>query len=445
MRRLLLSDNPTLSILLGLTIAVALLVTGCDVLEVDNPNNLREEDLSRPVSAGPMANGAEASVTRALGMLLTPTSTTSDELTFIGSRDAWSQLDLGVIGSRTNEFSDYVFPFVGEARWLTDEYIERIEAFRDEGDLNDDRILARVYLYGAIIYGQIADHYDDFVINSSGREGGQPIGPGNMSQLYDTAIQYINRGLELADPSDDADLVTALTALRARTYYSQGLWGKLNPSVDTGDPLVNSQAAVDDALAALDLMDSESYVYELELSGSVPDLVDGVTSMAWQVNERNELGFGEAYIEADEAGELVAVTFEDPVSGEVDPVIEQKINSFIAAQQYANLPIVSAVELRLILAEAALAGNGSAGDFATQINAVRSAGGKADWTAGSGVSEQDILIHERRVNLFLQGRRLADHYRFDDPSPEWNPDAKSDDGTFLPIAITEVRSNPNIN
>jgi hypothetical protein len=49
------------------------------------------------------------------------------------------------------------------------------------------------------------------------------------------------------------------------------------------------------------------------------------------------------------------------------------------------------------------------------------------------------------VNLFLQGRRLADHYRFDDPSPEWNPEAKSDDGTFLPIAITEVRSNPNIN
>ena len=422
----------------------AFLVSGCDVLEVDNPNNLREEDLSRPVSAGPMANGAEASVTRALGMLLTPTSTTSDELTFIGSRDSWNQLDIGVIGSRTNEFSDYVFPFVGEARWLSDEYIERIETFRENGNLDDDRILARTYLYGAIIYGQIADHYDNFVISSDGLEGGQPVGPDNMSGLYDTAIQYINRGLELADPDDDADLVVALTALRARTHYSKGLWGKLNPSVDTGNPLVNSQMAVDDALAALDLMDSESYVYELELSGSVPDLVDGTTSMAWQVNDREELGFGEAYIEANEDGELVEITLEDPVSGDVDPVIERKINNFIAAQRYANLPVVSAAELRLILAEAALAGNGGV-DFATQINSVRSANGKADWTAASGIAEQDILIHERRVNLFLQGRRLADHYRFDDPSPEWNPEAKSDDGTFLPIAITEVRSNPNIN
>lgn len=422
----------------------AFLVSGCDVLEVDNPNNLREEDLSRPVSAGPMANGAEASVTRALGMLLTPSSTTSDELTFIGSRDSWNQLDIGVIGSRTNEFSDYVFPFVGEARWLSDEYIERIETFRENGNLDEDRILARTYLYGAIIYGQIADHYDNFVISSDGLEGGQPVGPDNMSGLYDTAIQYINRGLELADPDDDADLVVALTALRARTHYSKGLWGKLNPSVDTGNPLVNSQMAVDDALAALDLMDSESYVYELELSGSVPDLVDGTTSMAWQVNDREELGFGEAYIEANEDGELVEITLEDPVSGDVDPVIERKINNFIAAGRYPNLPVVSAAELRLILAEAALAGNGGV-DFATQINSVRSANGKADWTAASGIAEQDILIHERRVNLFLQGRRLADHYRFDDPSPEWNPEAKSDDGTFLPIAITEVRSNPNIN
>ncbi len=444
MRRLIPFQHLLLSSTLVLIAVVALLASGCDVLEVDNPNNLREEDLSEPVSAGPMANGAEAAITRALGMAITPTSTTSDELTFIGSREAWNQLDLGVIGDASNEFSDYAFPFMGEARWLCDEYIDRMEAFREEGTLRSDRDLARVYLYGAITYSQIADLYDNFVISSDGLEGGEPVGEENMGQLYDTAIQYIDRGLELADPSDDADLVVALTALRARTHYSKGLWGKLNPSVDTADPLVNSQAAVDDALAALDLMDSESYVYELELSGSVPDLVDGTASMAWQVNERNELGFGETYIEADESGELVSVTFEDPVSAEVDPVIEQKINNFVAAQQYANLPIVSAAELRLILAEAALAGNAGV-DFATQINTVRSANSKADWTAASGVSQQDILIHERRVNLFLEGRRLADHYRFGDASSEWNPAAKSADGTFLPIAITEVRANPNVN
>ena len=444
MRRLIPFQHPLLSLTLGLAVVVALFASGCDVLEVDNPNSLREEDLSRPVSAGPMANGAEAAVTRALGMAITPASTTSDELTFIGSRDAWNQLDLGVIGDESNEFSDYAFPFVGEARWLCDEYIERMEAFREEGTLGDDRLLARVYLYGAIIYSQIPDLYDNFVIDSNGLEAGNPVGEENMNQLYDTAIQYIDRALELADPAADADLVTALTALRARTHYSKGLWGKLNPSVDTTDPLVNVQAAVDDALDALNLIESESYAYELELSSSAPDLVDGVASMAWQVNERNELGFGEAYIDADEDGALNEITFEDPVSAEVDPVIEQKINDFIADQQYANLPIVSAAELRLILAEAALAGNTGV-DFATQINAVRSAGGKANWTSTSGISEQDILIHERRVNLFLQGRRLADHYRFGDSSPEWDPAAKSPDGTFLPIAITEIRANPNVN
>lgn len=442
MRRLL-SQTLHFFLAFGLVIAVGLLVSGCDILDVDNPNNLREDDLDRAVSARPMANGAEATVTRALGMLLTPTSTTSDELTFIGSRDAWNQLDLGVIGDEANEFSDFAFPFVGEARWTCDEYINRIEAFRDAGELSDDRILVRTYLYGAIIYGQIADHYDNFVIGSDRSEGGQPVGEENMDQLYDTAIQYINRALELADPSDDADLVTALTALRARTHYSKALWAKLNP-VNTSNPLVNSQAAVDDALAALDLMEGEGYVFELVLNGSVPDLVEGTASMAWQVNQRQELGFGTTYVATEEDGTLDEVTFLDPVSGEVDPVLRQKINNFVAAEEFANLPVVSAAELRLILAEAALAGNGSV-DFATQINNLRSAGEKADWTVASGVSEQDILVHERRVSLFLQGRRLADHYRFEDPSPEWNANAKSPDGTFLPIAITEVRSNPNVN
>ncbi|MDZ7694359.1 MAG: hypothetical protein U5K69_25090 [Balneolaceae bacterium] len=54
-----------------------------------------------------------------------------------------------------------------------------------------------------------------------------------------------------------------------------------------------------------------------------------------------------------------------------------------------------------------------------------------------------MLEHSRRVNLFLQGRRLADHYRFGSSSPEWAPN-QDEAGTFFPITITEIRANPNI-
>ena len=54
-----------------------------------------------------------------------------------------------------------------------------------------------------------------------------------------------------------------------------------------------------------------------------------------------------------------------------------------------------------------------------------------------------MLLHERRVNLFLQGRRLADQYRFGVVDPAWQAgaDALLAPGTFLPISLTERLSN----
>lgn len=51
--------------------ALGLLAAGCD-LSVDNPNNLLEQELDNPTVAASLANGAEATVTRALGAMLGP-------------------------------------------------------------------------------------------------------------------------------------------------------------------------------------------------------------------------------------------------------------------------------------------------------------------------------------------------------------------------------------
>jgi hypothetical protein len=59
-----------------------------------------------------------------------------------------------------------------------------------------------------------------------------------------------------------------------------------------------------------------------------------------------------------------------------------------------------------------------------------------------------MLTHERRVILFLQGRRMMDHYRFG-PSTypvDWlvSATAVTAPGTLFPITLTECLSNPNI-
>ena len=99
--------------------------------------------------------------------------------------------------------------------------------------------------------------------------------------------------------------------------------------------------------------------------------------------------------------------------------------------------------MHLIMAEAALAGNGGA-DFTTAINALRALDGL---TAFSGqVNEGDLLTHHRRTDLYLQGKRLADHYRFGTASREWlaGTPALAAPGTFFPIPSNECQANPNI-
>ena len=74
-----------------------LALAGCGILDVENPNNLIEDDLSNPAAAEPMANGVEAAVTRAVSYITAPYSVGSDECTWVGSRDAWGQLDAGAL------------------------------------------------------------------------------------------------------------------------------------------------------------------------------------------------------------------------------------------------------------------------------------------------------------------------------------------------------------
>ena len=415
-------------------VIIGLGISGCDMLNVNNPNSLVEEDLSNPAAASSIANGAEATATNALGTLLAPYSTVTDEVTWIGTRDAWEQLDQGEISDPINEFADGAFRSVSQARWTADNAIFLLEGFREEGTLESTLPLLRSYAYGAIIYLAIADAFDDFVI-SDRQDASPPIGKDNMQQLHDTAISYLNKGLALADKGSEWEI--RLLALRARAHFSRALWEKLNPEVDTLDPLVQSQDAVDDAEAALaGISAGNDWNYQLETTPDTPS-----NPMAFQINERLELRFGDAYIQPTQDGTKVdSIRLEDPIDGIPAPYLVATINDFVAQNQYADITVISARELYLIIAEDALARNNTQ-DFEDAINALRSLDNLSDYT--NQIPAPDLLKHSRRVNLFIQGRRLADLYRFGETSEEWTS-SRVTQGAFFPITSTEIRSNPHV-
>lgn len=421
------------------------------LLEADNPNNLLEDDLDDPRSVGSMVNGVQASLTRAVSRLMSPYATASDELKWVGSRNGWQQLQAGNLGNPNNEFTDDAFFYIGEARWWSDEVLRRIENFDKNGRLlgGDEVQWARAYLYAGIAYVAIADMFDDFVITSDKREAGLPVGDAGMNGLYDVAIGYFNNGLALGGLPKD--LEASLSGMLARAHYSKALWAKVNP-VNVGDPLVSAADAVAAAQKALDIMDVD-FKFILDVDPTTPDVAGG-NGIGQQVNERLEMRISSDYIIADGTDKQVAslndgdpatsISLMDPIDNIPDPVIYAAVVDFVGQAQFTDFTIVSAREMLLILAEAALAQDNMT-DFRTHINAIRDLDGLTAYD--NQIDALKLLKHERRVNLFLQGRRIADHYRFNEPAPTWEAasDAQTNPGTFFPITITEIRANPNIN
>lgn len=423
--------------LFGLAMVGALALTGCDgLLDVKNPNSLVQEDLESPASAGALANGALATVTRAVGGVILLHGSASDELQFTGSRDAWIQLIEGDLRDAANEFSDAQWPFIAEGRWMADEAVRLLTQF-DENDLLGNRNhLARSHLYSAVMKTLIADLWEDFVL-SDRQNTAPPVGPANMPGLYDNAVQSLDAALQIARATGNTGLEARVLAQRARTKHARAVRMKFTPAGSSpADPLVNDAGAVADAEAALALV-NDDWTFNLTYSAATVDNPWGV----W-VNERAEMRPSDAYVEpmADDDRRVESVTLLDPIDQIPAPALEDIIFTAVEARDWPTVTVVSGRELRLILAEAALAAGDDSG-FAFHINRVRSMDGLTDFTGQ--MDSMDLLQHSRMAGLYMTGRRLGDHYRFGTQSFLWSQSAAAATrpGSLFPIALIEVQSN----
>ena len=427
--------------------AAGLLVAGCSVFDtkIENPNAVEEGALADPASAATQANGLGGAVTRALTSIYGPYAVASDELTWVGSREHWGQLDAGDVSDPQNEYTNAAYPLMSEVRWLADYVIDRLEGFDAENKLRNRADLGRTYVYAAIAYITIGDMYDDFVLTSDRLVAAAPIGEANMAVAYDSAIGYLDRGLALAQTLNNAELQRQMLGLRARAKFSRAVSLKLKPARTTpADPYVNDAGANADATAALVLMSGD---YRFRLTPTTANT--GTNNIGSEMNSRQEVRAGGEYINPDPARNnltpiagLAGIKLRDPISGNPDPVLARAIDDCCRVSSTTQIPMTmtSAREMRLILAEAAIA-QGDIATARTQINAVRALDALPAWD-GVTPSPRDMLIHERRVNLFFQGRRLHDLYRFGILADRWLPTSvAARKACFFPVATIERQSN----
>ena len=428
---------------LGLMVGVA----GCDsLLDVENPNNIAGDDILNPTAASALANGALSGVARGYSEIMASYSTVTDELEWVGSRDAYQELDFGNPQNPFNEFVDAQYPELAQGNWMAREAVRVLTQHQADGNLADPTDLGRAELYLAISYIIIGDMFDDFVY-SDRQDAQPPVGEANMgAQTYDLAIAALNTAISIAQSEGDTGLETAAMGFRARAEHGRAVWNKVGTRpIDTSNSgLVSAPAAATDAAAALALMGSDNYTWDFTYASSTVS-----NSLAGWVNLRQEMRFAQSYTSPDPTGNPTydQVTLTDPIDvGTVSPILESTILGFTAGDNFPSMTLISAREMYLIMAEDALASGNTAG-FATNINALRAIDGLTAWDqAAPQVPALDLLIHHRRTDLFLQGRRLADEYRFQDASAEWQPSstAMTQPGTFFPITVIECRANPNI-
>jgi hypothetical protein len=303
--------------------------------------------------------------------------------------------------------------------------------------------------------------FDDWAL-SDRKFSAPPVGEAGMGAFYTTAINYLTAGLAITGVSGTT-LERDLLAMRARVRHAQGVWNLVGVRpISPGTGLLSASDAAAagadarDALAATDGTGDWKYELDYTSAGAFGDA-------AYAVNERLEVRFSNIYIIPDDETDKVrcnatdepvrcvdgGIALQDPIDAKGDPRLDAFMDAFEAAGSEVDMPLVSARYMHLILAEDALV-NGTAADgndFAYHINMSRGWASLTDWTAGSGVSQQDMLIYERQANLLFYGVRLNDMYRFGISSPSWHATspAATNPGTFLPITKAEIDSNCFIN
>jgi hypothetical protein len=321
--------------------------------------------------------------------------------------------------------------------------IPKLESYDKANQLRSRADLAQAYFLAATIYTLIGENYEDFIISSDRTNNGGPIGEANMRSMFDSAVVNTGKGITIATTLGNQPLRARLLAMQARAKWSKAVWATLRaPRGFPTNPLINDAGANADAAAALAAFGSNTARYRFDV---VTQNNGGYFSTGGEMNSRLEIRAGNRYIVPNGAGTrpldgIAGIALRDPVTGAPDAAIAAAINECCRLSSTVNVgwTAASAKEMLLILAEAALA-TGNTTEFTSRINAIRAADGVADWTGTPAA--RDILIHERTVSLFLQARRLTDHYRFQIRADRWIS-TRGNRPCFFPISYNERQQNP---
>lgn len=364
---------------------LTLSLSACD-FDVVNPGVISEDALNNPDAVGAVLNGLIGDLEDAFSDLVLHSALASDELSFSGTR---SWLFNAGQGDLRPEDGSYLYHDLATATWTATTGLARITELGASADE-----IATANLYAGFIHRIMGDNYCAYVY-----DGGEMM---DRSEWFNKALGFFQ-----AAASGSGDIGMAAKAGQAQVLVALGRYSEAatlanqipndfgwyahyteqDPSNLWGETQDQTQATVwNTPIAAI---------------GETGD-----PRTPWEDEERNGAG-GDPFYRQDKY-----VTRDD------------------------DHALARGWEMRFIEAEAMLR-DGQWQNALDMLNVVRDGFNLPDLTAASEAEVWDQLENERYLTMWLEGRRLFDLHRFD------NPFLSGRDYCF-PFADSEINSNPNL-
>ena len=389
-------------------------IAACDTT-VTNPGPVSDDQLDEEVALPAVVNGMARSLIRALNYIAYTGAAASHEIVASNTGALFAitpRQGQGILDPAIDESNDH-WVYAQQARWIAEDGVRRIRATL--GDRFAGSALAAQALVNV--------GYANRLLGENMCVGVIDNGPAQSRMIYfDRADLAFTEAIEVAQRAGDAQLGLAARAGRAAVRVWRGDW----------------LGAIGDASLV-----PRSFVYQAHYTTVELDQYNRIYWANANQPYRNHSVIGTFY-------ETYYQSVADPrTPWKKDPAIPNGASNvpwyfqtkFTGRDSPINLS--TGREMILIIAEALLQGGDWQGSL-LQINLLRSSSGMAPWTA-SGVGETwTVLRRERGIELWLEGRRLGDLFRWNAAGrPGDAPDTIGRHSCF-PIGQTELTSNPNL-
>lgn len=413
-------------------IVVSVLLTACStdrLLDVKAPDRVPAELFDSPTQAGLMVNSAIGDFECAYGSYTVVQAIISDELADaqLGAaawsydrRDANTQPN-GIYGtsSCTSNQNPGLYTPLSTARWAADNALTKLQGWTDQEVSGRTGLIAKAALYAGLSYAAMGMSMCEAAFDL-----GAPI---QQQQMFAKAEERFTAAIAAANTAGLADIASAAYVGRARVRLFLG----------------NTQGADDDAKLV-----PAGFVLEASAGSDNNRRYNRVFATTTQ--------FGYYTVES-QSRQLMTGPGLDATGAVPDPRAEVKLmstrgadgSSIYAATKYATnaaaLPIARYAEAQLIRAE--VAGGSTA---VTIINALRDKYSLPHYTGPTdAASIKQLVIDERRRELFLEGFRNYDFQRFDlpmtpAPGTPFSKGGSYGNTTCLPLPDIERYNNPNV-